>query len=246
MPRLLAALAAIAVCLDSCGGLPAVVGSRDRTQVWIDTDAGFGISGSDVDDGWAMIAAFHSNTLQVVGVSAVFGEVPMDDAYASAGELAGLFGPSELPVYPGAESPRDLGRETNRVVDRELLLAAQPVAQALPFDERHHIVGGAVDLAAIDQAQDVRMLQGGDGLDLAEEALGPDDRGQLWAHHLDRDFAIVLEVLGQVDRGHAALAELPLDAVAVGEGSLQSGHRLGHRGRLSVGAWKMGGNGVEG
>ncbi len=36
------------------------------------------------------------------------------------------------------------------------------------------------------------------------------------------------EVLGQIDGGHAALAELPLDAVALGEDAVQAGHRLGH------------------
>ena len=82
----------------------------------------------------------------------------------------------------------------------------------------------------MDQADDVGMLQRRNGLDLAKEPLGTDHRGQLGAQDLDRDFAIVLEVLGQVDRGHAALAQLPFDAVAVGEGALQLRRRLGHRG----------------
>ena len=61
------------------------------------------------------------------------------------------------------------------------------------------------------------MLQVGDGLDLAQEPLGADHRGELGAQDLDGDLAVVLEVLGQVHRGHAALAQLALDAVAVGE-----------------------------
>ena len=61
------------------------------------------------------------------------------------------------------------------------------------------------------------MLEVGGGLDLGQEPLGADDRGQLGAQHLDRHLAVVLEVLGEVDRGHAAGAQLPLDAVAVGE-----------------------------
>jgi len=128
MPRWLGALICLAWTLaNACGGLPTVIASRERSQVWIDTDAGFGIPGLDVDDGWAMVAAFHSKSLQVVGVSAVFGEAPMDDAYAVAGELAGLFGPSELPVYPGAESPRDLGRETNAAKALAVALQHQPL-----------------------------------------------------------------------------------------------------------------------
>ena len=68
------------------------------------------------------------------------------------------------------------------------------------------------------QRQDVRVLEVGGGLDLAQEPLGADDRGQLGPQHLDRDLAVVLEVLGEVDGGHAALAELALEAVAVGTG----------------------------
>ena len=61
----------------------------------------------------------------------------------------------------------------------------------------------------------------GDGLDLAQEALGADDGGQLGAEDLDGHLAVVLEVLGEIDGGHAALAQLALDAVAVGEGGTQ-------------------------
>ena len=52
--------------------------------------------------------------------------------------------------------------------------------------------------------------------------------GELRAQHLDGDLAAVLEVLGEIDRRHAALAELPLDAVAVGQGYLEAIMDLGH------------------
>ena len=51
-----------------------------------------------------------------------------------------------------------------------------------------------------------------------EESLGADGGGKLRSQELDRDLAGVLEVLGEIHRGHAALAQLPLEAVAVGEG----------------------------
>ena len=73
------------------------------------------------------------------------------------------------------------------------------------------------------------MLQVRDGLDLGEEALGADHGGQLGPQHLDRDLAVVLEVLGEVHRGHAAGAELALDAVAVGEGGREVGPGVGDR-----------------
>jgi hypothetical protein len=71
------------------------------------------------------------------------------------------------------------------------------------------------------------MWGGGDG-DLAGEALGAEGGGELGAEDLEGDPAVVLQVLGEVDGGHAALAELPLDAVALGEGGLEAGHRVGH------------------
>ena len=53
-----------------------------------------------------------------------------------------------------------------------------------------------------------------------------DHGGELRAEDLDGDGAIVLEVVREVDGGHAARAELALDAVAVGEG-VREGRRDG-------------------
>ena len=46
---------------------------------------------------------------------------------------------------------------------------------------------------------------------------GPSACSQLGVQHLERDRPVVLQVAGEVDRGHAAAAELALDAVAVAE-----------------------------
>ena len=45
----------------------------------------------------------------------------------------------------------------------------------------------------------------------------PKRRTEIRMQHLDGDVAIVLEIVREVDRRHAARAELALDAVAVGE-----------------------------
>ena len=50
-----------------------------------------------------------------------------------------------------------------------------------------------------------------------KEPLGAEYRGELGMKDLDRDLAVVLEIVRQVDRRHPARAELALDAVAVGE-----------------------------
>ena len=82
------------------------------------------------------------------------------------------------------------------------------------------------------------MLQIGGRLDLGEEALAADHRGELGPQHLDRDVAVVPEVVREVDGGHAARAELALDAVAVGEGDGEPVEDVGHAvalGRLAGG-----------
>ena len=62
-------------------------------------------------------------------------------------------------------------------------------------------------------------------LNLVQEPLGPERGRKLGFQNLDRDPAVVLQVLGEVDRGHPAAAEFTLDRVAPGEGGLQTGER---------------------
>ncbi len=70
----------------------------------------------------------------------------------------------------------------------------------------------------------------GRGLDLAQEPLGAEGRRELGAQHLDGDGAVMLQVLGEVDRRHPAPTELALDRVAVGEGGLQTSEQVGQGG----------------
>jgi hypothetical protein len=104
------------------------------------------------------------------------------------------------------------------LVDAELGVAVELASERLAVDERHDVVEEAVGGARIEQRQDMRVLQRRRGLDLDHEPLGAEDGGELRFQDLQRDVAVVLEVLGEIDRGHAALAELALDRVAVGEG----------------------------
>ena len=56
------------------------------------------------------------------------------------------------------------------------------------------------------------MLQVGGDPDLRQEPLGAEDGGELGAEDFDGDLAVVLQVVGEVDGGHAAAAELALEA----------------------------------
>src|SRR5688500_1364018 len=62
--------------------------------------------------------------------------------------------------------------------------------------------------------------------DLVQKPLGAQGPGNLGQEHLDRDRSIVLEVIGEVHHGHAALPQLTLDPVAVAQGvrELLDGH----------------------
>ena len=70
------------------------------------------------------------------------------------------------------------------------------------------------------------MLQVGRELDLGQEPLGPDHRGELGAEHLEGHPPGMADVLGQVDRGHAAGADFTLQAVAVRQGGLESAQQV--------------------
>jgi len=111
-----------------------------------------------------------------------------------------------------------LATDLERVLERQLLLTLQPVAQGLPFDEGHDVEERAVGLAGVEQRKDVRMGELRRDLDLAQEPVRTHRGGQFGAQDLERDVAVVSEIFGEVDRGHPALAQLALDGVAVGKG----------------------------
>ena len=115
------------------------------------------------------------------------------------------------------ERARHLLRDRERLVDAELVLAVELVAQRLAAHEGQHVVQQTVRLARIDEREDVRMIEPRRDLDLGEEALGPEHRAELRAQHLERDLAIELAVAREIDDGHAARAELALDDVAITE-----------------------------
>src|SRR4029450_10311928 len=52
---------------------------------------------------------------------------------------------------------------------------------------------------------------------------------ELRMQHLQRHQSVVVNVVGEVDRGDAPTAELAFDAVAVGQGGLEAGSAVGQR-----------------
>jgi hypothetical protein len=107
------------------------------------------------------------------------------------------------------ERVRDFSRQADRVVDRQAVLAVQPVAQALAFDKRHRVpqLPGA-RLAGIEHGDDPRMLEPCDQRDLAAEAVGAKARGEAAVQYFERDRPTVFLIIGQIDGRRPAASEL--------------------------------------
>lgn len=69
-----------------------------KIPVWIDCDPG-------VDDSAAILAALHMQELDILGISAVSGNVLHEHTFRNARALVELGGRGDIPVYPGATAP---------------------------------------------------------------------------------------------------------------------------------------------
>jgi len=105
----------------------------------------------------------------------------------------------------------DLEKQPAAILNRRVALAA-PGGDGLPLDVFHHQVRPAVRrAAAVDEARDVRMIQGRQDLALAAEACEQFVGVEAQLNKLDG--GLLLEVLvvahGQIDRAHAAAPDFP-------------------------------------
>ena len=116
-----------------------------------------------------------------------------------------------------AERGSDLPRDAEGLLNRELLLALELVAQRLALDVGHNVKEEPLGATGVVQREDVRMIQTRGDLDFSQESVGAELRRHLREEHLDRDRAVVPHVARAVDGGHAPAAQLALDRVAVRE-----------------------------
>jgi pyrimidine-specific ribonucleoside hydrolase len=113
--------------------------------VWIDTDPAIGEPDRDVDDGLALIQAFHSPELDVKGISVVFGNASLERGLPIAGRLVRDFGPRGLKVYGGAAAPADppVDTDASRAIAAALrqapltILALGPMTNVATVLARH-------------------------------------------------------------------------------------------------------------
>lgn len=71
-------------------------------RVWIDTDPAITSGNGEVDDGYAILQALGSPELDVVGLSAVFGNTDIDNTFPMAQQIVQRAGRLDIPVYRGA------------------------------------------------------------------------------------------------------------------------------------------------
>ena len=122
----------------------------------------------------------------------------------------------------------DVAQQAHRFGWREHPFARDAAAQRVPLDIRHDVEQHPVVRAGVEQRKDVRRLELRGNIDFAQEPLGAHRLREVGTEHLDRDGAAVLEVLGEVNRGHAAVAELALNGVAIGKGGPEKRNRIRH------------------
>lgn len=107
--------------------------AAEPADVWLDLDTTNGYVDPqglphDVDDGLALLFALHSPELHVVGVSAVFGNGPLDVTERTTAEILEKFAPGAgLTAHAGAASAGDLGKETDATRAIEQALGRQPL-----------------------------------------------------------------------------------------------------------------------
>ena len=111
---------------------------------------------------------------------------------------------------------------------RQLRFPLESRAQRLAAHVGHDVEEQSIGRAAVEQSENMRMLQPRRGADFAQEAVAAEGRAEIRMQHLDRDITIVLEIMREIYRGHATLAELALDAVAVGQRGVQPNSDVGH------------------
>ena len=132
------------------------------------------------------------------------------------------------------EGVRGFPRDPERVLQRQLSFPVQPFPETFSVDERHGVpedVRSAVlrpHGAAVEDREDVGMLEARGQADLALEPLGAEGGGDLGVEDLEGDGPVVAQVTGEPDRGHAPAAELTLERVLVRQGFTKGRDRIRH------------------
>ncbi len=96
----------------------------EKRPIWIDADLAVGMKRytrpgySDVDDGYAILQLMKSDKVEIIGISAVFGNTQIDDAFRISNYMNEEFATTKIPVYKGAGEAINLSEvKTNEAVE---------------------------------------------------------------------------------------------------------------------------------
>jgi hypothetical protein len=115
---------------------------------------------------------------------------------------------------------RDLAHQPNGL-RYQLAHARQAVTQRHPIDERHRIIGQAVDIPSAQQRDDVRMLEPSGERDLALKTRHGQVGRELRRQHLRDNGTPQLRGGCHEDARHTSASKLALERVRRAERSLQ-------------------------
>src|SRR5688572_25692857 len=101
---------------------------------------------------------------------------------------------------------RDFLSDPHRLLDWKLAFSPDQVAQTLPRHIRHDVEEQPLGASRVMDWQDVGVNQTGRNADFPEKSAGTEGCSKGWAQDLDGDKAVVLQVPGQVNCGHASAA----------------------------------------
>ncbi len=100
-----------------------------KKRVWIDTDPAVTHCNREVDDAYALIRALRSPELEIVGISAVFGNADVDHGFAMAQEIVARSGRNDVPVFKGCAGAGDR-KDNPAILGLREALEEEPLAIA--------------------------------------------------------------------------------------------------------------------
>jgi hypothetical protein len=139
------------------------------------------------------------------------------------------------------ERVRHLFGDPEHLIQRQPPGGSEPGPHRFALHVRHDVEGtgnlarGPVRLehAGVVYREDMRVMELGRELDLAQESLDADLERDLRAEDLDSDLAVVPHIAGEIHHGHPTASQLALEQITIGKSGAECGRRLVSHGQVS-------------